>query len=93
MIDAKNYLLTASVAAILGIAVAGITYAADEPKAAPESPKASTESASKPAPDSGHIMMNHSIGDPKSMNMMKNKKAPIHHSGDAATPAAKSTSK
>lgn len=87
MIDVKKYFLTASVAAILGIATAGIAYAADEPKATPDSSKASTESASKPAPDSGHIMMNHSIGDTKSMSMMKDKTVPIHHTGDAPAKA------
>lgn len=29
------------------------------------------------------MMMDHSRGDPKSMNMMKDKKVPVHHEGDA----------
>jgi hypothetical protein len=91
MIDAKNHHLIASVAAILGVAVAGITYAADEPKAAPDLSKASTESASKSAPDSGHIMMNHSIDDTKSMNMMKDKTVPIHNPCKPASKAKHSS--
>jgi len=60
-----------------------LAYAADEPKAA---------SSAAPVAES-HIMMDHSIGDAKSMNMMKDKKVPIHHSGEPAKPAAETPSK
>ena len=66
--------------------VAGLTFgiaihAGDEPiKPSPE-PTAATGKK----PDQ-HIMMDHSIGDTKSMSKMKDKTVPIHKSGNC-TPA------
>ena len=82
MFDARKFLSGVSVVAILSFAAASISYAGDEPKASAD--------AAKPAPDAGHIMMDHSIGDTKSMSMMKDKSVPVHHSGDAPKAAGRS---
>lgn len=74
MISANQYLARISMATALALCGAAPAYAADEPHAT---------SSAAPATES-HIMMDHSVGDPKSMNMMKDKNVPIHHPGDVS---------
>ena len=75
--------------AVLGSALTGVSGAADQQAAGtpPAAPAAAAQA------DPGHVMMDHSVGDPKSMNMMKDKKVPIHHAGESQKPAAESAPK
>lgn len=65
---------------VAGVVLGSAVHAADEAKAATDSP-ATTESKPKQ-----HIMMDHSKGDTKSMGMMKDKNVKIHTAGDPPTP-------
>ena len=66
--------VVALVPAVVCLASAPVAFADDPP--AKETEKAK---------DQGHMMMDHSKGDQKSMSRMKDKTIPIHHEGDAAT--------
>jgi hypothetical protein len=79
---ANRYSAGITVAALVTLTAFTTAYASDPPEQAPAEPKASTESAAKPAPGEAHMMMDHSPADTKSMTRMKDKKIPIHHAGD-----------
>ena len=88
MIKVKDGLIGLSVVAIFTMGAFSAVSAADEPKAVSEPPKTSTDSKAKDAVSKDHVMMDHSKGDTKSMNMMKDKTIPIHHEGDPPAKAS-----
>lgn len=68
-----NRMFLSSMSFLMLFAGASLSQAADAP----------TATKTETAQDQGHIMMDHSTGDQKSMNKMKDKNVKVHHDGDA----------
>ncbi len=81
MKNASKYLAGVSTAALLSLAAFAAAPAAGEPAPTPDPPAAETDSTTAGKLGESHNMMGHSPAG-KEMQLMKDKKVPIHHAGD-----------